>query len=56
MNVSHSHLMKTAELQSIAQKNRLDYGSETTSFRSRNRPVKVASLRALEPEALRGAA
>jgi hypothetical protein len=34
--------MKTAELICL-QKNRLDYAPETTSFRSRNRPVTVAS-------------
>jgi len=42
MSVSHSHLTKTAELD-YQRKNRLDYISETTSFRLRNRPVTVAS-------------
>ncbi len=42
MNMSHSHLMKIAEL-IYQRKKHLDYGSETTSFRSRNRPVTVAS-------------
>jgi hypothetical protein len=47
MSVSHSHLTKTAELD-YQQKNRLDYISETTSFRLRNRPVTVASPWTLE--------
>ena len=35
MSVSHSQQMKTAELIYHRKKN-LDYGSETTSFQSRN--------------------
>jgi hypothetical protein len=50
MSMLHSHLMKHAEL-IYRQKKHLDYSSETTSFRLRNRPVTVASLQAPEPEA-----
>ena len=48
MNWSHSHPMKIAELD-YRRKNRLDYGPETTSFQSRNRPVTVASPKTPEP-------
>ena len=47
MSVLHSHPMKIAEL-IIGRKNLLDYSTETTSFRSRNRPVTVASPRTPE--------
>src|SRR5262245_7435331 len=47
MNATHSHWMK---MQSpiIRRKKHLDYAPETTSFRSRNQPVTVASPRTPE--------